>query len=153
MRSNLDSCVYARGCSATNHQWNLTLTEIIITLHLLSNISHFFKRRCDQARQSNNIGILFFGAFQNLGTRNHHTHIGNFKVITLQDDSHNIFTNIVHIAFYSSHHDFAFSFGFAPTSNVQAFFFLDIGNQNCNRLLHYARTFYHLRQEHLALTK
>ena len=51
------------------------------------------------------------------------------------------------------HHNLALGFGFAASGNVQALFFFNIGNEVRYRLLHHARTFHDLRQEHFAFTK
>ncbi len=51
-------------------------------------------------------------------------------------------------------HDLAFGLGGdAGQLFVQAFFFFDVGNQMSHSLLHHARRFDHLRQEHLALAE
>ena len=134
------------GGRATNKQRDFQHTEMRIPLHFFGNVRHFFERWRNQTRQTNDVGILGFGARQNFGAGHHHAHIHDFKIITLQNHRDNIFANIVHITFDSSNNDFTLGLG----SDTGAlfflyFFFFDIRDQVRNGLLHHARRFHHLR--------
>ena len=59
----------------------------------------------------------------------------------------------MHVALDGGNNDFSLGFDVFPRFGLQAFFFLDVGDQMRHGLLHHPRTFHHLRQKHLALAK
>jgi hypothetical protein len=61
-------------------------------------------------RPTDDVGIFGFGFGQNFGTRHHHAHVHDFKVITLQHDGDDVFTDVMHVAFDGGDHDLAFRF-------------------------------------------
>ena len=115
MRGNLNGGMNATGRCAANHERDLAAAEVLVTLHLACDIRHFFKARCNESRQTNHIGFLGLGTCQNFGSRDHDTHVDDFKVIALKHNRDNILTDIVHIAFDGRDHDLAFSADIAPS--------------------------------------
>ena len=71
---------------------------------------------------------------QDLLSWNHHAKIDDFKVITLQYDRHNIFSNIVYIALHGG--DNNFSLGLGVTGYPLLFF--NIGHEVRDSGLHNA---------------
>ena len=83
----------------------------------------------------------------------HDAHIDHVVVVALEHHRDDVLADVVHITLDRGYHHLALGLDIAPGRLVQTLFFLDVGNQVRHRLLHDARTFHHLRQEHLALTK
>ena len=113
-----------------------------LTLHLFGDVDHLIQRWRNQARQPDNIGLLFDGGFQDLIARHHYAEIDNLVVIALQHHADDIFADVVHVALYRRQHDFA-------VAAARLFAGLNIGFKVSDRLLHHARRLHHLRQEHL----
>ena len=80
--------------------------------------------------------------FQDARPRHHHPKVDYFKAIALKHDAHDIFADIMHVAFDSRHDDLAFALG------ASLFLRLNVGEQMRDRLFHDARRLHHLRQEH-----
>ena len=113
-----------------------------LPLHLFGDVDHLIQRRRNQARQPDNIGLLFDGGFQDFVARHHHAEVDNLVVIALQHHADDILADVVHVAFYRRQHDFA-------VAAARLFAGLNIGFKVSHRLLHHARRLHHLRQEHL----
>src|SRR5690554_4508110 len=110
-------------------------------------MNHFVQGGCNQAGEPDDVNILLAGGFQDFFARHHDSQVNHLIVVALKYDPYNIFSYIVNIAFHSRHEDF--SLGLLAS----ALFRLDIGNKVGHSLLHDPGTFYHLRQEHLAIAK
>ena len=118
----------ASGC-ATNQQRYLALAEPRIALHLFGDMRHLFQRRCDQARQADDVGVFFFRFGEDLGAGDHHPHVHHLKVITLQNNGDNIFADVVHIALHRRNDDFSFGLGsLTGAALFFCFFFFDEGH-------------------------
>ena len=86
-------------------------------------------------------------------TGHHHAHVDDLEVVALQDHGDDVLADVVHVALDGGDHDLAFAaHGFAG-GLLLAFFFLDVGDQMGDGLLHHARALDHLGQEHLALAE
>ena len=85
---------------------------------------------------------------QDFRRRHHDAEIDHLVVVALEHDADDVLADIVHVAFHRRHHDLAV--GAAPRSPRRVLFLLHEGHQVGDRLLHHARGFHHLRQEHLA---
>ena len=145
MRRNLDGGVHAAGGRATDQQRDFANPEVIVFLHFPSHILHFFQTGRDQARQAHNVGPFDLGARQNFVARHHHAHVHHVEVIALQNHRHDVFADVMHIAFDRGNDDLAFGFHVFTGGRLQALFFFNVGDQMRHRLLHHAGTFHHLR--------
>ncbi len=83
----------------------------------------------------------------------HHAHVDNLKVVALQHHGDDVFADVVHVALDGGDHDLALAGDVDARRLLLALFFLDVGNQVGHGLLHHARAFHHLGQEHLARAK
>jgi len=142
----------AAGCPA-DEQGNATLTEVRVFLHFTSHVLHLFQTGRNQAAQAHDIGIHFLGLGQDVVAGHHHAHVHHIEVVALEHHSHDVLADVVHIALDGGNHDLAFALHVATRGFELALFFLDVGHQVGDGLLHHAGTFDYLRQEHLALAK
>ncbi len=126
---------------------------MLIFLHFCSHDLHLFQAGGDEPRQTNDVGALDFGARQNVVTRHHHAHVDHFEVVALQHHGDDVFANVVHIALHRGHDDLALAAHIGPSGRQGLLFCFDVGHQMRHSLLHDTRTFHHLGQKHLALTK
>jgi hypothetical protein len=68
------------------------------------------------------------------------------EVVALEHHAHDVLADVVHVALDCRHHDLALGLG----RGAQALLlFLDVRDEVRDRLLHHARGFHHLGQEHL----
>ncbi len=79
--------------------------------------------------------------------RHHHAQIDDVVAVTAQHHADDVLADVMHVALDRRHQDLALGFG------LVALFQLDERDQVRHRLLHHARGFDHLRQEHLACAK
>ena len=146
--------VGAAGGGAADQQGNFQHAEVFVALHFLGDIRHFFQRRRDQAGQADDVRIFHLGAREDFRARHHHAHVDHFEVIALQDDGDDVLADVMHVAFHGRHDDLALRLGDdARALFFQQLFFLDVRDQMGHCLLHHARRFHHLRQEHFTLAK
>ena len=117
-----------------------------LPLHLGRHVTHFVERRRDQPRKPDDIGLLGLGGFQNLRRRHHDAEIDHFVVIALEHDADDVLADVVHVALHRRHHDFAARAAVLPA----VLCLLHEGHQIGDGLLHHARGFHHLRQEHFS---
>ena len=154
MRRDLDRGVGAAGGGAADQQRHLALAEPRVALHLARDVGHLFERWRDQARQAHHVGVLFLGLRQDVGAGNHHAHVHDLEVITLQDHRDDVLADVVHVALDGGDHHLALRLGDdAGTRFFRRLFFFDVRDQVRHGLLHHARRLDHLRQEHLALAE
>ena len=153
MRGNAHGGVHATGGCAANQQGNLLFAEVIVLLHLASQVLHLFQAGRDQTRQANDVGALGLGARQYLMGGHHDAHVDHVKVVALQDHGDDVLADVVHIALHGGDDDLALALDVAPCRRIQTFFFFNIGNQMRHGLLHDPRALDHLWQKHLALAK
>jgi hypothetical protein len=62
---------------------------------------HFIQARCNEAGQTDYVSLLSNRSVNDLLAINHDTHIYNLVVIAAEDDTHDIFADIVHVTFDS----------------------------------------------------
>ena len=74
-------------------------------LHLSGDVHHFIERRRNQAAQTDEVGLLLAGDFENLLAGNHHPQVDHFVVVAAQDDAHDILADVVHVPFDGGHDD------------------------------------------------
>src|SRR5690554_538428 len=100
---NLYRSVRLGGRGAANQQWQ----RKVLALHLLGHMHHLIERGRNQARQANNIGILFTGGLQDLLGRYHDAKIDHLIIVALQHNTDDVLADIVDIPLYRSHDDLA----------------------------------------------
>ena len=83
----------------------------------------------------------------------HDTEINDLVIVTLQHNTDNVFTDVMHIAFHGGHQDLAGKTTRAFRTPCGQTFRLHKRHQARNRLFHHAGGFDDLRQKHLAGTK
>ena len=90
---------------------------------------------------------MFFGGGQNLVGGHHHAHVNDFVVVATQHHTHNVFANVVHVAFDGSQQN-------TPSgSGAAVFFFFDERSEIGYCFFHHPCRFYDLRQKHFAFAK
>ena len=108
---------------------------------------HFIQRRRDEARQADQIGTDLFRCAEDLLCRHHHTQIGYFEVVTLQDHAHDVLANVVDITLNRGHNNLALC------GRIVVLLRFDKRHEMSHALFHYPRRFDNLGQEHLAGTE
>ena len=140
MLRDLDRRMRAARRRPADEQWH----GKSFALHLLGHVHHLIERWRDQAAQPDHVCFAFPRRFQNFRGRNHHPEIDDLVVITLQHHAHDIFADVVDVAFHGRHDDARLRF------RVRAFLRLHERQQICDRFLHHPRAFHHLRQKHFS---
>ncbi len=115
--------------------------------HFLSDTHHLVERRRDQSRQADNVHVMFLGGGQDFVGGYHHAKVDNFIAVAAQYHAHDIFTNVVHIAFDGRHQDFTDCFGFG------AFVGFYVRLEVRHGFFHHPCRLNHLWQEHFALAE
>ena len=84
-----------------------------VFFQLIGNDPHFLQGRRDQAAERDDIRLFFQRGLNDRFRRDHHAQIDNLKIIALQDHTHNIFADVMHIPFdgCQHHHGLAGGFG------------------------------------------
>ncbi len=108
---------------------------------------HLIERRRNQSAQANYICFFFARRFQNFRGRDHHAKIDNFIIVTLQNDAHDVFAYVVHVAFDRRHDDAPLRF------RARRFFRLHERHQIGDGFFHDACAFHDLGQKHFAGTE
>ena len=119
-------------------------------LHLARHVNHLVKAGRDQARKADDIHLFLHRRVENLVSWHHHAKVDDIITVTGEHHTNDVLADIVHIAFHGRHQHLAV--GLRGRSQPLLFLFherLEPGD----RLLHHARRFHHLRQEHLAGTE
>ena len=109
MRRDLDCGVHATGRGTTDKQGDLPLSKPGVFFHLHGNHLHLFEAGRDEAREADNVGIFFLGFRQYILPGHHDTHVDDIKVIALEYDGNNIFSDVVNITFHCRNDHFAFA--------------------------------------------
>src|SRR3990172_604618 len=76
-----------------------------LPLHFLCDMHHFIERRCNQAAQTDEMGVPVFCRLQNFLARDHHAEIDDLEVVTLQDHADDVLADVMHVTFHSGHDD------------------------------------------------
>ena len=113
-----------------------------LALHFGGDDGHFLQAGRDQPRQTDDVGVLALGAFDDVGIGHHDAEIDDVIVVTLQDHTDDVLTDVVDIALDRRGDDFAVGPGFG--FGVLAGF--DEGQQLGDCLFPDPRAFDHLGQ-------
>ena len=130
------------GGRAANQQRN----GEALTLHLLRHVNHLVQRRGDQPGEANQVSIHFARGLEDFIRRDHHAKVDNLVVIALQHHADDVLADVVHVALHGGDDHFAVAGAFLFAGFDKRF-------QVRHGLLHHARGFHHLRQEHFALAE
>ena len=141
VRRNLDGRVCSACRRAADHEWDLKA----LARHFAGDVCHFFERRCDQTRKTDDLCLVFDRRFENLVAWHHDAEVDDFVAITAEYHADDVFADVVYIALHRGDNDLALG-----GSTRACLFCLDKRHQMSDRLLHDARRLDHLRQEHLA---
>ena len=117
-----------------------------LPLHLGGDVAHFVERRRDQAGQPDDVGLFGDRRLQDFLRRHHDAEIDDVVIVALEHDADDVLADVVHVALDGGQHDLA------VRRNVRAavLVLLHVRHQIGDGLLHHARRFHHLRQEHPA---
>ena len=132
----------ACGCSAY-HYWYVQPGFRQFVRH----IDHLFETWSDESAKPDDVHVLLLSLLHNLFCRHHHAHVNHFIVVAGQDDTHNIFAYVVHIALYG---------GQKHLSGLRAaigFLRFNVRLQYLYGLFHRAGGLYYLRKKHLAASE
>ena len=131
------------GCRTSYDQGNLESGP----LHFFCHMFHLSQRRGDQSAQSHSIHLMFFGCFDDILTRDHHSQVYNFIMIALKDDTHDILTDIMNISFYCRHQNLFLGLWFQRRTVI------DQRGQDVDCFLHHTSALHHLGQKHFTVSK
>ncbi len=95
--------MHAARCCAADEQRNIEA----LPLHLGGDVAHFVERRRDQARQSDDIGLLLDRGFEDFLHRHHDAKIDHVVVVALEHDADDVLADIVDVALDGGEHDLA----------------------------------------------
>ncbi len=79
---------------------------------------HFVKRGGDQAAESDHIGVVFAGGFEDLVGGNHDAEVDDLVAVAAEDDANDVFADIVDVAFDGGHEDTGAGLSFAFDASV-----------------------------------
>mmetsp|Transcript_8136 Transcript_8136/g.11201 ORF Transcript_8136/g.11201 Transcript_8136/m.11201 type:complete len:218 (-) Transcript_8136:2100-2753(-) len=151
VRGNLDGCVDLAGGGPSNQERHFELEP----LHLFGHGDHFIQAGCDETRQTNDISLLLDGSLEDLLAWSHDPKINDTVVVALQDNTHNVLSNVVHVTLDGGQEDGSVIPSHSSWVLFQ-FFFLFLfheWNQVGHSLLHHTSRFDDLRQKHLSSTE
>ena len=103
-----------------------------------------------RARKADDVGLLFARNFRDLLPRHHHAEVDHLIVVALEHDGDDVLADVVHVALDRGEHDPTLGARRDARAGLLGF---DVGHEVRDRLLHDARRFHDLRQEHLAGTE
>ena len=115
--------------------------------HFFGHGDHLVQRGGDEAGQSDHVRLVLVRRLQDLRPRHHDAQVDHVVAIALQHHADDVLADIVHVALHRGHNDLAL--GLTLAFGKEILLGLDEGDQVGDRLLHDARGFDHLRQEHL----
>mmetsp|Transcript_10941 Transcript_10941/g.23390 ORF Transcript_10941/g.23390 Transcript_10941/m.23390 type:complete len:241 (+) Transcript_10941:1510-2232(+) len=156
-RRNLHGGVHFRGGRASDQQRDFHAGFF----HFHRDVDHFVQRRRDEPRQPKHVRFVLFACFQDRFRGTHDPKVDHTIIVAPEHDRHDVFPNIVHIAFHGRNHHracvhFLLLRLLSTRQRCQPRFlllFLHVRNQHRHRLLHHARALDHLWQEHLPCSK
>ena len=122
-------------------------------LHLFRDVHHLIERRRDESAEADQVRVLLLRASKDFVARHHHAHVDDLVVITRQHHADDILADVVDIAFHRCQHDLALRFHGLAARDHRRLFRLHERRQIRDRLLHHARRFHDLRQEHFPRAK
>ncbi len=97
-------------------------------------MSHLIERRCYQPAQPHRVGRFVTHGLEDPLGRHHHAKVHYLVVVTAQDDTNDVLTDVVYVAFDCGHDELAIILTFAPFTRFLCF---DERCQIANGLLHY----------------
>src|ERR1700677_1247584 len=143
VRGDLDRGVGLAGGGATDQQRH----GKAFPLQFAGDMGHLIERRRNQATETNEIDILVAGGLQDFFAGHHHAQINNFVIIAGQHDAHDVFADVMDVAFDGGHEDFALG---APDAAGSFFLRFHEGQQVGDGFFHDARALDDLGQKHFA---
>ena len=102
------SGVCGAGCGSSDEEGELHLTAF----HFLSHGDHFIERWGNKTGETDDVCLLLDSGIENFITRNHHSHIDDFKAIAGEYDTDDVLSNVMHVTFDGGHDDATRGHGF-----------------------------------------
>ena len=141
-RCNLHGCVERGSGSPAYHQRNGHSG----LLHRSRNAPHLLERRSDKSAQCDDVGIVRASGIENCFERDHRAEVNYVESIATQHHSHNVFPDIMHIAFHRGNYH-------SGARRIVGIGFRHIRLEPIYGVLHGTRTLHHLRQEEFAFAE
>ena len=115
-------------------------------LHLARHVHHLVERRRDEAGEADDVDLLGDGGVEDLVGGNHDAEVDDLVVVAAENDADDVLADVVNVALHRRHQHLA------ALREVAGFRLLRLHErqQVGDRLLHHARAFHDLREEHLA---
>ena len=143
---DLDGGMRAAGGCAADEQRQLELQA----LHLAGDVHHFVERGRDEAAEPDQVGLLGFGAFEDLLRRDHDAHVDHFVVIAGEHDADDVLADVVDVALHRGEHDLSLGFHFLTGRDHRCLLRFHERSQPGDRLFHHACRLHDLGKKHFA---
>eukprot|EP00053_Salpingoeca_punica_P018065 m.175524 g.175524 ORF g.175524 m.175524 type:complete len:1311 (+) comp17350_c0_seq2:4566-8498(+) len=127
-------------------------------LHFLGDIDHLVERGSDEARETDDVGLVLDGGLEDLRAGCHDTEVDDLVVVAAEHNSDNVLANVVHVALDRGNDNNAVVAGLLRGAGRkvgvgQLTLLLHERDEVSDGLLHHAGALDDLRQKHLARAK
>ena len=118
--------------------------------HLFGNVDHLVEGRRDEAGEANDVDVELLRFRENFVARDHDTEVGDLVVVTSEDDTDDVFADVVNIAFDGRDEKFSLGAGGFAGGGGAGFFGFHERREVGDGALHHAGGFDDLREKHFA---
>ena len=146
VRGDLDGGVSAAGGGSADEERDFEA----LALHFLGDVDHLVERGGDEAAEADHVGLLGFGALEDLFAGDHDAEVDDVVVVAGEDYADDVLADVVDVAFDGGEEDLALGFDDFAGGYPGGFFGFHEGREVGYGLLHDAGGFDHLREEHFA---
>ena len=119
----------------------------VAPFHFGSHARHLVKRRRDQPRQSDEVGVHLDRCVENRLRWRHDAEVGHVEVVASQHDADDVLADIVHVALDGGHDDLALAARVPAVGRLRR---VDERSEVSDGLFHHAGALDDLGQEHLS---
>ena len=145
-RGNLDGGMQRRGGGTAYHDGNPEPRAF----HGFRHVAHLVERGRYQTAEAYKVGFFADGRLHDFFGWNHHAEINDLPVVADQYDGHDVFADVMHIAFHRGNNNLSV---LERRDLLRRSGVLHIGIEEFDGFLHGAGCLHHLRQEHLAFAE